>query len=173
MTGQDSTNRARWYVLQTKRHQETRAEANLQRWAIPTLAPMIREYLPSGRGPQSHRVTPLFPNYLFARFDADALFTKIRMTRGIQRIVAFGEYATPVDESIIDMLRSRMSESGVIAPPELQPGDQVELVDGPLRSMRGIFERQLPASERVVVFLHLLGQSARVQLDRASLRASC
>lgn len=173
MTGEDAASRARWYVIQTKRHQETRAEANLQRWAIPTLAPMIREYLPSRKAPLSHRVTPLFPSYLFARFDADALFAKVRLTRGIQRVVGFGEYATPVDDSIIELLRSRMSENGVIGPPELRPGDQVEMVEGPLRSMTGIFERHLPASDRVVIFLNALGYSARVQLDRASLRASC
>src|SRR5207248_124898 len=87
----------RWYVLQTKPRQEVRAELNLHRWRIETLAPKLLQPNPSGSGGASYRAVPLFPGYLFARFDATAVLGKIRLTRGIQRVVGFGECATPLD----------------------------------------------------------------------------
>src|SRR5215470_17394840 len=95
----DARDRSRWYVVQTKPRQDGRAESNLQHWRVQTFAPKIRELRRSPSGASSYRLAPLFPNYLFARFDAEALAAKIRLTRGIQRIVGFGECATPVDDA--------------------------------------------------------------------------
>src|SRR5689334_867674 len=86
--------RLRWYALQTKLKQEARAEDNLRHWKIETLAPKITTTTRRRDGTLAVSVAPLFPNYLFARFDAEALITKIRLTRGIQRVVGLGEYAT-------------------------------------------------------------------------------
>ena len=154
----------RWYVLQTKPKQEARAELNLQRWGIETLAPKLREPSRSRTGESSYRVVPLFPGYLFARFDATALLAKIRLTRGIQRVVGFGEYATPIDASIIDLIRSRIRDDGFVPGPELRPGDRVEIVDGPLQSLVGVFEHYLNARDRVAILLTAIGCHARVHV---------
>ena len=37
------------------------------------------------------RGTPLFPRYIFARFVLGPLFAKVTYTRGVQKIVGFGE----------------------------------------------------------------------------------
>ncbi len=163
------TESARWYALQSKPKQETRAEANLRGWGIETLLPRMRE-LSAASGRPSRRVTPLFPNYLFGRFDADALITKVRNTRGIHRVVGFGEYATPIDDEIIALIQARIAEDGFVAPPEPQPGDEVEVVEGPLRSFVGIFERQLQGRDRVLVLLTTLSGCARVQVAKASIQ---
>ena len=162
---------SRWYAVQTKARQEARAEANLRRWGLETLAPRLREPRPSRSG-EPFRVTPLFPNYLFARFDAANLLGKVRLTRGIRRVVGFGEYATPLDDSIIASIRSRVTDDGFVRPPDLQPGDRVEIVDGPMRSLVGVFERQLHASTRVLILLTAIGCHARVQVVRAAVRKS-
>jgi transcriptional antiterminator RfaH len=164
--------RCRWYVVQTKPKQETRAEANLQRWEIQTLAPKLREPQLRKSGEVSYRVTPLFPNYVFARFDAEALAAKVRLTRGIQRIVGLGEPATPVDDGIITLIQLRIAENGFVRLPEAQLGDVVEIVEGPLRSFVGIFERRVSARDRVVVLLTTIGARARVQVAAAAIRRS-
>jgi len=161
--------RFRWYVLQTKPKQELRAELNLRRWQVETLAPRLREIRRLPAGGTAYREGPLFPNYLFARFDAEQLAGKVRLTRGVQRVVGLGELATPVDDGIIALIRDRIGEDGFVAPPEAQPGDTVEIVDGPLQSLVGVFERRLSATDRVVILLAAIGQ-ARVQVARTAIR---
>src|SRR5690348_17884996 len=114
------SNTPSWYVVQTKPKQETRVEANLEQGGIPTLAPRIRESRRSRNGTIWCQPAPLFPNYLFACFDAATVLTKVRLTRGVQRVVGFGEYATPVHESIIELIRSRIAEDGFVRPAELR-----------------------------------------------------
>lgn len=160
---------ARWYALHSKPKQEARAEANLRGWGVETLFPRMREFA-GGRGRRSSRVTPLFPNYLFGRFDAATMISKIRHTRGIHRVVGFGEHATPIDDEIISFIQGRIAEDGLVAPPEPQPGDVVEVVEGPLRSLVGVFERQLKGRDRVLVLLTTLSSCARVQVAKASIQ---
>jgi transcriptional antiterminator RfaH len=169
MIDRGGDDRRRWYVVQTKPKQEARADANLRRWNVETLAPSVREYrrLASASAP---RVAPLFPNYLFARFEVDTMAGKIRLTRGVQRIVGFGEYATPVEDAVIDLIRSRIGDDGLVRVPELQPGDVVEVVDGPLRSLVGVFERHVNARDRVIILLSTIGRGARVQLATTAVR---
>jgi transcriptional antiterminator RfaH len=161
--------RRRWYVVQTKPKQEARGEANLRRWNIETLAPRVRDYR-QRRAAAAARIVPLFPNYLFARFDAETLTAKIRLTRGIQRVVGFGEYATPVDDEMIELIRARIGEDGLVGTPELQLGDAVEIVEGPLQSFVGIFERHVSARDRVIVLLTTIGCRARVQVPATAIR---
>jgi transcriptional antiterminator RfaH len=168
--GIDDVDRTRWYVVQTKPKQEARAESNLRRWGIQTLAPKVRELRRPGRGLLSYREVALFPNYVFASFDAATLVTKVRLTRGVQRVVGFGEYATPVEESIIRMIQSRIEEDGFVRRPELRPGDRVEILDGPLQSFVGVFERNLPAHDRVTILLTTVGCHARVQVAKAAIQ---
>jgi transcriptional antiterminator RfaH len=167
-----SDTQANWYVVQTKPKQEARAEANLQQGGIPTLAPRIMESRRSRNGTVWFQSAPLFPNYLFARFDAEAVLTKVRLTRGVQRVVGLGEYATPVHDSIIELIRGRLAEDGFVRAPQLQPGDRIEVVDGPLRSFTGVFERHISGGERVVILLTTMGRQARVEVDTATIRAT-
>ena len=160
-----------WYVVQTKPKQEARAEANLQQSGIPTLARRIVESRRSRTGTVWFQPAPLFPNYLFAHFDAHAVLTKVRHTRGVQRVVGLGEYATPVHDSMIELIRDRIGEDGFVRPAELHRGDRIEVVDGPLRSFTGVFERHVNGRQRVVILLTTLGCPARVEVDTAMIRA--
>lgn len=166
----DLRDRSRWYVVQTKPRQDERAESNLHRWNVQTFAPRVRELRRSASGETSYRVAPLFPSYLFARFDAEALTAKVRLTRGIQRVVGFGEYATPVDDSIVQLIQEQVADDGFVRAREVQPGDAVEIIDGPLRSLVGVFERHARAHDRVTILLTTIGGQPRVQVDEGAIR---
>jgi transcriptional antiterminator RfaH len=158
-----------WYVLQTKPKQESRAAMNLRRWQIETLAPRVQETQYSRTGRLCVRLAPLFPNYLFARFEPERI-QKVRLTRGVHRIVGLGEYATPIDDSVIDLIRNRIGEDGMIRQRELQPGEAVEIVHGPLKSFVGVFERGVSSRDRVLILINSLGSRARVEIARAAIR---
>jgi|SRR5581483_2541698 transcriptional antiterminator RfaH len=160
----------RWYVLQSKPKQEVRADANLRRWGLDTVTPLIREPRLSYTAEQpAFRISPLFPGYLFARFPL-TLLAKVRLTRGVHNVVSFGEYATPIDDAIIELIRSRVGDDGCVRLMEPRPGDDVRVTHGPLRSMMGVFEKDLPGADRVLILLNVLGRQTRVQLARTQIQ---
>lgn len=162
---------SRWYVLETKPKQETRAECNLRGWGVETLAPRIRESR-RRRGSReiAYRITPLFPGYIFARFNDVDLAAKVRLTRGVRRIVGFGEHATPVDEEVIALVRGRIRGDGFVQIAEPRPGDLIRVAEGPFRSLVGVFERESDGRDRVMVLLTTVRCQARIHIAKAFIR---
>jgi transcriptional antiterminator RfaH len=157
----------RWYVVHTKPKQEARAEANLRAWGIETLMPRLCERRYTRTAPL--RITPLFPRYLFARFSAMRLLGKVRLTRGVHAVVGLGEHATPVDDQVIALVRGRIHDDGYVRIAEPRPGDLVRIAEGPLRSLVGVFEREMDGRDRVMVLLTTMGCHARIHIAKASI----
>jgi transcriptional antiterminator RfaH len=162
-----TTDSLTWYLIRTKRKQDFRAEMNLRCRGLETLAPRVREKRRvhvSERLTYVDEITPLFPGYIFARFDAAECLLKVRLTRGVHSVVGFGECATAVDESVIDMVRQRLDDEGCVKMETPKPGDKVRIVSGPLNSFEGIFERR-SAQERVVILLANVLARVRVEVS--------
>jgi transcription elongation factor/antiterminator RfaH len=157
-----------WYVVRAKAKQDARAETNLSNWGVETFAPRVREYRRLPGGVDVATVGLLFPSYMFARFDASGLLTKVRLTRGVHSVVGLGECVTPIEPSIIDLIKSRMDDKGLVRLSEPAPGDRVTIVTGPLATMEGIFERHC-ANERVVILLANVLSGARVEMARSAI----
>jgi transcriptional antiterminator RfaH len=159
---------ARWYVVRTKPKQEARAEMNLRAWGVELLAPKVREMSARSRS-GLYSIAPLFPCYLFARFDAAILLPKIRLTRGVHSVVGLGECATPVEDAIVDFIRDRVQDDGFVRIEEPEPGEVVKIVDGPLRTLTGVFQRRR-GHDRAVILLALLGAQVHVEIAMAAVR---
>lgn len=168
MSYQNAGNNARWYAVKTRPKQENRAESNLVAWNIETLSPKVRERCKHPYLDTSIYVTkPLFPGYLFARFDADTLLHKIWFTRGVQSVVSFGGEVTPIEDEIIEFIQAQVNEEGFVNIGEpLQMGDKVRITDGPLKSLVGIFEHELKDSERVMILLETVSYQGRLVVAR-------
>jgi transcriptional antiterminator RfaH len=162
------TSDRRWYVVHTKPNQEERATANLLAWGVETLFPRFRGT--RRISPTRYRSMPLFPGYLFAKFDLADSHAKVRMTRGVHGVVGFGEFATPVEDTIMDLIRRRIDENGFVRDTPLRPGDAVEVVAGPLRCLNGVFERELEGKDRVMILLGTMGCPMRLQVAKADIR---
>lgn len=160
----------RWYAVFTHARQEGRAEDNLNAWKVETFAPRIRQsrYY---NGTLTHNVKPLFPRYIFARFKVDDLLHKVTFTRGVSGVVSFGGAPTPVDDQIIDIIKSQTAEDGYVRMDEtLRAGDAVEIKDGPLKNFRGIFERAVKHSDRVRLLLTAISFHGHVEVQRDLVR---
>lgn len=161
----------RWYVIRTNSKQEMRADDNLKTLGIETFSPRIRECrYNSYSGERSYVIRPFFPSYIFARVGHTHLH-KVHFTRGVRTIVNFGNIPAPVDDEIIDTLRSRAGEDNCInLNDQLKPGDRVMIEDGPLQNMSGIFERETTGDQRVVILLETVSYQARLEIDKDKLR---
>lgn len=157
-----------WYAIQTKPRQENRAESNLRAWHVETYMPKIasRSRRLSG-GQRSRIVKPLFSRYIFARFRAQELLHKVHFTRGVQGVVSFGEWPTPVDDEIITLLKNQCDTDGYVnVGQKLKAGDRVKITSGPLRDFVGIFEGDVRERDRVAILLTAVSFHSRAVVDR-------
>src|SRR5262245_34582992 len=77
-------NSQRWYVVHTNAKQEDRAANNLRAWQVETFSPRMKERRYNQFTNEPILMTrPLFPRYIFARFEADQLLHKVSNTRGV------------------------------------------------------------------------------------------
>ena len=161
-------NNHQWYVVHTHLKQEERANENLKSWGVETLhAKLKARRYNEFTGARTYLTQPLFPRYIFAKFNAREQLPKIRFTRGVHNVVCFGENPAPVDEDIIDIIRARIDESGFVkANDELKPGDKVVISAGPLRSLIGIFEREIKGSDRISILLTAIEYQGRLVVEK-------
>jgi len=172
MNSETGSESLRWYVIHTHPRQEDRAERNLLSEGLETLSPKIKQRRYNQyTGELAYVIKPLFPRYIFARFDADVWLHHVRYTRGVHCVVSFGEYPTPVDGEIITIIRSRIGEDGFVRiSDQLLPGDRVMVKDGPLKNFIGIFEREMKDCDRVMILLTTVGYQAHIMIERDLLR---
>jgi len=157
-----------WYVVHTNPRQEERANNNLRAWGVETLNPKLRtRRYNQFTGAPSTITQPLFPRYLFCKFNAGKQLAKIWFTRGVHDVVCFGGSPALVDEDIIEILQSRIDENGFVkTSDDLKVGDKVLIKAGPMRNFMGVFEEELKASERILVLLTSINYQGRLVVGR-------
>ncbi len=160
------TSEASWYAIHTKPRQEATAQAALKREGIETFYPKLRQKRVIRRRLQWVK-RPLFPGYFFARFDFMKTHRLVRYSAGVTGIVGFGERPAIVHPDILGAIRSHCEEDVITAPPpKLRPGDLVQVQEGPLSGLEGIFSSELNDEERVVILLQVMSHEAYVQIPR-------
>ena len=158
-----------WYVIHTHPNQEERANSNLRALGLETLSPKrpVNRYN-EFTGQLIHIVRPLFPSYIFARFKFNEMYHRIRFTRGVHSLVCFNNSATPVDEEIVNLVRLRIGSDGLVKMSEdLKAGDQVVINEGRFRSLGGVFEREMPDSDRVRILLNAVNFQGHIVVNKA------
>lgn len=162
------TDSRQWYLVYTNLKQEERANDNLRAWGVETVHAKLRaRRYNEFTGAPTYITQPLFPRYLFAKFNAREQLPKVRFTRGIQNVVCFGENPATVDESIIEIIRERIDENGFVKiNNELKPGDKVVISAGPLKNLIGIFEREIKGSDRITILLTAIGYQGHLMVER-------
>jgi transcriptional antiterminator RfaH len=158
---------ARWYAIHTKTREEERADSNLRASGVETFAPRIRARRQMYAGGVSYFTKPLFPRYIFARFDVNRLYRKVSFTRGVNRIVSFDGNPAVVDDCIVDLIRSRVGGDGCVRiNDEFEAGDHVIIRNGPLTGFTGVFERGLKDADRIMILLTTVNYRPRIVIER-------
>lgn len=161
-----------WYCLRTQTKREHLAAAALRELGdVEVICPRLRYKKATRRG-KIWWIEPLFPGYLLARFDLNERERAVSYAKGVVRILRFGERIPAVPDKFVAELREEVArqeeDTGkeiINLEPVAEPGDEVELADGPLRGMTGRVIEVLPAKERVRIFIEFLGQEQPVDVD--------
>ena len=162
------TNVARWYVIYTKTNEEDRAEKNLAAWGLETFYPRIRrKQLNEFSGKVIFFPRPLFPRYIFGRFNAETLLHKVSNSRGVQKVLSLDYAPVSVDDEIVGLIQSRVDEDGFVNLDEpFRCGDEVRIKDGSLKGLNGIFDRTMKDNNRVKIFLTAINYQASVVVEK-------
>lgn len=113
---------------------------------------------------------PLFPGYLFCRFDPLNRLP-VLTAPGVIAIVSFGRTLLPVDEQEIEAIRKLVASGFPLYPsPFLRVGQRVRIEEGALAGLEGIL-MEVRNRHRVVASISLLQRSVGVEIDPQSLRA--
>jgi transcriptional antiterminator RfaH len=151
-----------WYVIYSKPHKEEQVQMHLGLKGIESFFPRIQ--LPGCAG-RKKGISPLFPNYLFARIDLATEAHCVTWSPGVKRIVSFSEQPVPLEDSIIEFLKEKADAAGIIrARSQLRAGQQVEITGGPFDGFVGIIENPPNAKGRVKILLKLLSRPISVKL---------
>lgn len=155
-----------WFCVRSQLKHEHIAAAHLvQDLSLEVFLPRIRFRRLTQQG--TRRVTePLFPAYLFARFHWQTQLKAVQYTRGVARVVHFGDRWPTVPDAVLDLLRRDLGETEIHeVSEELQAGDEVRLVGGAFHGLSAVVSRPMPTRERVAVLLQFLGRQVDVEVD--------
>ena len=155
-----------WYAVFTKPRAEALAEENLARQGFECLYPRVRRHLPTAEG-MVRKVEALFPRYLFIRANPEVLsLAPVRSTRGVCGLVRSGFEPIRVPERIVETIKTRMADNDGcvrLEAPELKPGMEVRVTDGPLVGLTGIFRCE-NGTGRVRLLMEILGADCEVDV---------
>jgi transcription elongation factor/antiterminator RfaH len=153
-----------WYVIQTKPKKEEEAKSYLSVNGLEVFNPLIETFTPRN-GRISKELKPLFPSYIFGKFELEQDYPLVRWARGVKKVLGFGGYPVHVSEEVIELIKERTDENGIVKKAHhFEPNDVVRIKTGPLRELFGIFDRWVSDSERVRVLLNLIGYQPAVEL---------
>ena len=165
--------RVLWYLLRTKPKQERVVVETLAARGVEGYCPRVLEprwHVRAPRGPM-----PLFPSYVFARFQAAAGFAAVNFCTGAAGVVRFGGELAAVDDGVCAGRREREGVQGYVeltaARERPREGSRVRVDRGPLAGLEGVVARYLPARDRVRLLLAVISGVRNIEVDARHVRA--
>jgi len=153
-----------WFVINTKPKKEFQVEKLFTEGGIEVYNP---KYM------YENKMKPFFSGYGFVYFDFPAQYQLVKYTRGVKRVIGSREAPTAIPEEVILEIKSREID-GLIElykyGEEPEVGDEIEVMEGPLKGLRGIFKKELTAKERVIILLNYVTYQGQLIIEKEKLK---
>lgn len=154
----------RWFVINIKPKKELQVARLFSEGGFNCYIPVFR---------QDRRVTPFFPGYGFLQFAFPDDFQTVRYTRGVKRVVGGQNGPIPVPDEAVSGIKAREID-GLI---ELEKhgeapavGDEIEVAEGPLKGLRGVFQKELGDKDRVMILLSYVSYQGQLLIEKDKLK---
>ena len=153
-----------WFVINTKPKKEFQVEKLFTEGGIEIYNPKYMD---------ENKIKAFFPGYGFVYFDFPAQYQLVKYTRGVKRVVGSREAPTTIPEEVIREIKSREID-GLIElykyGEEPEVGDEIEVMEGPLKGLRGMFKKELTAKERVIILLNYVTYQGQLIIEKEKLK---
>ncbi len=156
----------KWYVIQTKVREEDRATFFLRQVGIEIYFPKMEVCTMTGTKATMAR-KPLFPNYIFAHFDAQKDLFSVSWAKGVQKVLPESPTPVPLDEEIMESIKSLAGKDNVVRKRNFKKNERVRVIRGPMKDVMGIFENWASDRGRVRILLDLFNYQARLELHHS------
>jgi transcription antitermination factor NusG len=158
-----------WYALQVRSRREMGVACHLRGMGYEEFLPLYE-----CRKHWSDRIkevqAPLFPGYLFCRFDPQNRLPILK-TPGVIQIVGYNRQPIPVDEDEVKSVQTLVTSGIPNQPwPFLKVGEKVRVEAGPLRGLEGVLV-EFKGNRRLILSVSLLQRSVAVEMDAAFVRS--
>jgi transcription antitermination factor NusG len=153
-----------WYGIRTKPKFERVTATALENQGYSAYLPLCtRRRQWSDRTVETE--LPLFPGYLFCRFDVLQRLP-ILTTHGVIAIVGLGKTPEPIPDAEIDRIQAILRSGRNAEPwPYLRTGERVRILAGSLQGLEGLLVKK-KNEWRIVISVDLLQRSVAVEVDR-------
>jgi transcription antitermination factor NusG len=153
-----------WYVINTKPKKEPQVQRLFKEGGFEFYCPHYA---------QENKIRPFFPGYGFLLFDFPSQYQLVKYTRGVKRVVGNREGPIPIPEGILQGIRAR-EIGGLIElekhGEEPKVGDEIEVAEGPLKGLKGIFKKELDDKERVMILLNYVSYQGQLLIEKQKLK---
>lgn len=173
VSGAAGSQQKAWYAVWTQSHFEQSVSQQLSAKGFTAFLPEMNVWSKRGGEQRLIRV-PMFPGYLFVHDEMDKRsYIEILKARGVVRVLEDGwSRLTPVPDAEIDAIQQVVNaEVPVFAHESLSQGDRVEVIEGPLCGLEGIFVQDKTTKGRLVLNVELLGRSVAVEVECTAVRS--
>ena len=159
-----------WFCLKAQPKREHIAAACLRQISeVEAFCPRLRFRKCTNRGAVWF-VEPMFPGYLFARFDYAVCHRRIRQRPGVSGFVQFGDRLALLPDLLVSEFKIRTGTDGVLEiNEELDPGQTVQIIRGPFEGFEALVTRLITARDRVQILIEWLGRSLHTEASVADL----
>jgi transcription antitermination factor NusG len=152
-----------WFALRVRSNFEKPASQMLRKKGYEEFLPT---YVQRNRWSDRTKsiVRPLFPGYLFCRFNPNARLP-ILVTPGVVSIVGLGKVPVPVSEQEIEAVQALLRSGLPALPcPYVSVGQRLMIERGPLNGVEGILQ-EVKNHFRFIVSVNLLRRSIAAEID--------
>lgn len=158
-----------WYVVRTKPQCEYLAARGLRRDGFQIFLPLVGSPTPrAGR-----QDSPLFPGYLFLRYDVDSQdWPSLRQMPGILGWVRLGGIVPAIPDEVVDLLVERVESinQGGGLWTRFKRGQRVQVLAGRMEGLAEVIEEPQSPEDRVRVLLDFMGRQVPAQVPWLNLR---
>lgn len=158
-----------WYVFYTKARWEKKTKQNLEKFGFEVFLPTIKVMRQWSDRKKKVEV-PLFNSYIFVNEEEHRIIEVLNIP-GVSWNIRHNGKPAYLREEELNLIK-RITESGYAVEAEgyeeLEKGDDVEIIDGPLKGFKGIIDKSVEENFRVII--PSIGQAVKVQIDKTLLK---
>jgi transcription antitermination factor NusG len=155
---------ANWYVINTKPKKENQVERLFEEGGFTIYCPK--------HGVEG-QVRPFFPGYAFLVFGFPEQYQMVKYTRGVKRIVGNDDGPIPIPLEAVEGLKAREKDGLIVLEKyggEPGVGDEIEVMEGPLKGLKGVFKKEAGDRERVMILLNYVSYQGMLLIEKRKLK---
>ncbi len=159
----------RWRVVRARPKGEHLAAQHLRAAGFESFSPRVRHQKKTNRG-RVWFTEAMFPGYLFCRYSVRESLRHVISTAFVSSALTFMHDAGAVRDELIASLRAEFDEKETLTvETTIQPGETVDIVEGPMRGQTAVVTRLLPGRDRVRILLEFIGGLQEIEVPLLSL----